>query len=815
MVYHIHSSAHAVDQTAHDRNERQTMSIRTYVGMLIFLLLAGQMTADAAGPAETFTVRFQEQDLRSEKRFLEDDTYDLLELRDLDFTKQVGHPCLPVKAINLYVSRGRRVNRIEIESVRTRQLAGSWRLLPVQQEIPAMEGFTAAVTQPDETVYGLAKPYPTSPVELGPPGSIAGRNVASIRVFPLQYIPAESRLVLNEEITFRVEIEEVAPRPVPLETPAVRNLRNSIVRNMIDNPADLEQDFPDNGATLDPSTAAEYLIICLEAHADEYEVLKTWKTRKGVPAAIETFEDIAAIYPGRDEPEQIRNCIEDYYLNQSTAWVVLTLSAPKARIRGCYCEVGGTVDHEIPCDLYFADMDGDWNSDGDADWGETGDDVDLYPDVYVGRLPANKGLQSSTIIDKILTYEGRYTVPTDYQLDMLMMAEYADASTDCAVAKNMIDSESVPARFDPITKLYESSGNLNKTAAMNALNAGMGIANHCGHGNAQLLSIGPNVLNTDDMMALTNAPRYSVFYTLACDPGNFSNPMSYFARGFLESPDGGGFIVANSRYGWYWPGNPGYGTGEVFDREFFKAMFVRDCDHLGVAHADAKIARIPWSGDYGSDRWTQMTSNLFGDPETPIWLDTPVAVSVTHPESLAAGSHTFTVTVFAEGSPLDGARICLWMDPDIYAVEETDGGGNAQFTISPMDSGSIYITVAKNAYLPYLGSIDVIDDVSGVAGGGSPTDRAWVRVTPNPVVSSATIRYTLPHAVSADEDVFVWIYDAAGRQIRALPVTQDSKGGSMTWDGSLAGGAPAPSGIYFARLSGRNKTSVTKFVILR
>jgi hypothetical protein len=790
------------------------MRIRTSVGLFLFLALFLQVGAYAAPEARTFTVRFPDQATRFEQIHLLDEAYDLLTIQDLHFTKELGHPCLPVKPVTLFVPRGTRVGRITVESVTSRELSGRYRLLPAQREIPTMEGFAADPVPPDEVVYSLEELYPASCVRLSPAGSIAGRQIASIQLFPLQYVPAEGKVMMNDEITFTVELEDASPEPVPLETQGVRRLRNAVIRSMIENPADLEQDFPDNGATLDPSAASEYLIICLAAHADEYQVLKDWKTRKGVPAAIETLEDIEATYPGRDAAEQIRNCIQDYYLNQSTMWVVLTLSSPKARLRGCYCEVGGTVDHAIPCDLYFADLDGDWNSDDDAYWGEIGDDVDLYPDVYVGRLPANKGLQCSTIVHKILTYEGCYSTPAGYQLDMLLMAEYADASTDCAVAKNMIDSESVPARFDPITKLYQSSGNLNKTAAMSALNAGMGIVNHCGHGNAQLLSIGPSALRTEDMMALTNGPRYSVFYTLACNPGNFGNPMGCFARGFLESPDGGGFFIGNSRYGWYWPGNPGYGTGELFDREFFKAMFVRDNDYLGIAHADAKVARIPWSNTYDTDRWTQLTSNLFGDPETPIWLDTPITMSVSHPEVLAAGNHSFAVTASAEGSPLEQARVCLWMDPDIYAVEQTDADGSAQFTISVMDSGSIYVTVSKNAYMPYLGSITV-EEFSGVARSGDVSGRAWVRVTPNPVTSSAIIRYALPRSVSGDEDVVLRIYDAAGRWVASLPADTVSPGGGITWDGRLAGGATAPSGIYFARLSAHGKTSVTKFVILK
>jgi hypothetical protein len=818
VVYHIRWYAtDARDKTA-DREGRKTMNFRSALGSFFaFCLLVPSVTL-AVQASQTFSVEFSQYGMVAEERYLADETYDLLKIDDLGYMKTAGHPCLPVKVLNIYVPEGNKIAGITVDAVSARDLPGEYRVLPAQREIPLMEGFAAEPVLPDETVYSLAEPYPARPARLTAGGSIGGRRISTIEVFPLQYVPAERRLILNEEIRVSVAFEAADQEAnIPRETEAVRRLRNRIVRGMVENTEDVDLDFSGGPRTLDPSAATEYLIICLAAHADEYEALREWKTRKGIPAAIETIEDITATYPGRDPMEQIRNCIMDYYLNESTAWVTLTLSSPKARIRGCYCSVGGTVDESIPCDLYFADMDGDWNQDNDSRWGETNDDVDLYSDVYVGRLPANKGVKVTTIVEKILTYEGCYTLPTDYQLEMLFMAEYADDITDCAVTKNMIDNESVPGRFDPITKLYQSSGNLNKTAAMNALNSGMGIVNHAGHGNASTLSIGPSALYTDDMLALTNAPRYSVFYTLACTPGNFDNPFGFFGRGFLEAEAGGGFFVGNSRYGWYWPGSPGYGTGDVFDREFFKAIFVRGNDHLGTAHADAKAARAPYSGSNGTDRWTQYASNLFGDPETPIWLDTPIAMSVTHPESLEIGNHTFPVTVYAEGSPLGQARVCLWMDPSIYEVVETDASGDAEFTVAPADSSEILVTVSKNGYLPYLGAIDVVDGLSGVTDIGNPSRRLSVRVTPNPVTGSAVISYVLPAARSTAKtgEPTADIYDASGRLVKSLPVTFGQSASSITWDGRLESGSQAPSGIYFLRFSHANQVTATKFVVLR
>jgi hypothetical protein len=757
--------------------------------------------AYAQWDAGTITVDFDRQSLREEEHCLLEGSFQILRLEDLELTQDVGQPALPVDLIRIYVPQGKDVAAIHIESVRTRDLAGEYTIYPAQAETPLSSAGVSDPVPPDERVYSLSGPYPVLPVRLASVGTVAGRKIAGIQIFPLQYIPTEGRVVLNESITFSLRLTEAADHPrIPSETRNVRNLRNRMVGLWVDNPEDLIRDFPPESGTLDPAAAVEYLILCKDAHRDEYEVLKAWKTRKGVPAKIVTVEEAAATYPGRDVQESYRNCIMDYYLNESTAWVLMTLSAPKAAIRGCYGRVGGTIDNEIPCDLYFSDMDGDWDLDGDLIWGETGDDADLYPDVYVGRITANTGTQCSTVVHKVLTYEGCYTVPVDYQLDMLFMAEYLDDYTNEAVLKNLIDSESVPSRFDPITKLYESSGNLNRTNALSELNAGHNIVNHAGHGNMTIIDIGSDYLTSTDMENLTNGPRYTLFYTVACSPAAFDNVTGCLGRSFLEAPDGGGFFIGNSRVGFYASGSPGQGTGDRYDREFFESIFLRDCINLGVAHADAKVQRIPYSGSYGTNRWQQFTINLLGDPETPVWVDTPVGLAVSHDDTIQTGSQVYT----------GGARVCLWMGDDLYEVDETGGGGEATFTIAPTNSGTMLVTVVLDGCLPYLGSCSV-GSLSGVTGGGRRTPA--LAVVPNPTAGSASIAYDLPEALPHRAGIRIAIFDPAGRLVAALPVTATA--GTVAWDGTLHDGTPAPPGIYFAGLRHGTTSASAKFVLIR
>ena len=788
----------------------------TAVGLVMGLSAGSQ----AAELDRQFTVSFSTGGLRMEPRYLAEaayqaETFQLPAMDGLDVIHTPGEPCLPVKVVQVYVPRGREISRVVVESVRTSVLPGQYLVLPGQRQIPTSSPTGAEPVPPDPVIYSSAAPYPPSPVALAAAGAIGGRRVASIKVFPLQYLPAARQLELNEEIVFRVEMVDAPVLEVPRETAGVAALRNSVVAGMVENAYDIAADFPQEGTLAGPD-AAEYLIICHENHVDEYLPLIDWKTRKGVPAAIKTWQEIVAAYPGRDYAEKLRNCIKDYYLNHGTAWVVLGGSGAKGLpyLRGCYCDVYGTVDDAIPCDLYFADMDGNWNQDGDGFWGETGDGTDLYPDVYVGRFTANTGVQASAIVTKVLTYEGVLSLPTDYQLKMLFMAEWLDGETDGAINKNMIDNESVPARFDPIQKLYESSGNETYSSCMTALNSGKGIVNHDGHGNVTIISIGTGTLSDDDMASLANAPRYTVFYTLACDPAAYDGMMGCLGKAFLEAASGGGFFVGNSRYGWYWPGASGYGTGDLFDREFFKSIFVRGFTNLGTIHADAKVQRIPYSGYDDTDRWAQFSLNLLGDPETPVWLDTPKALAVTHPAELETGNHTFAVSVASSGSPVAQARVCLWKGNDVYLVGQTAAGGSVTFDVAPADTGTLLVTVTKGGYLPYLGSSQVIDASSGVAAGRGP-GRWELAAEPNPAFGTVEICFSLPEAaLGADAKPRVAIYDAAGRLVANLAADRAAHG-RVAWNGKSAGGVDVPPGIYFLEMTAGQESVSAKVVLLR
>ena len=159
--------------------------------------------------------------------------------------------------------------------------------------------------------------------------------------------------------------------------------------------------------------SAEYVIITADSFKTAFQELADWKTKKGVPARVVTLDSIYVEYTGTDNAEKVRNFIIEANGTWGTIWVLLGGQCdyewgqeivPRRNIWYRTSYVGNYPDEDtIPSDLYFSDLDGNWNADGDGTYGESSDDVDFYSDVFVGRAPVRTVSQVEIFIDKVLS----------------------------------------------------------------------------------------------------------------------------------------------------------------------------------------------------------------------------------------------------------------------------------------------------------------------------------------------------------------------------------------------------------------------------
>ncbi len=107
-----------------------------------------------------------------------------------------------------------------------------------------------------------------------------------------------------------------------------------------------------------------------------------------------------------------------------------------------------------------------------------------------------------------------------------------------------------------------------------------------------------------------------------------------------------------------------------------------------------------------------------------------------------------------------------------------------------------------------------------VAGGATGVDEAaiarfaFAAPFPNPSSASAIFQFTIPSQdlLNASNHAALELVDVRGRLVRSIPVVTTYETQRISWDGKDASGAPAASGVYFARLVVNDHVAVRKFV---
>jgi len=447
-------------------------------------------------------------------------------------------------------------------------------------------------------------------------------------------------------------------------------------------------------------SAFEYVVVTGAGLDTVFQRLADWKTQKGVPAVVRTMEWVYSHYTGRDQAEQLRDYLKTLP-DSGVRYVLLGGDVDVVPFRKAFamnCEWGSHPrEDSLPCDLYFADLDGSWDANGNGVYGEVDDSVDLYADIAVGRAPVNDIAQAQTFVRKVLDYE--HAAVPDYQNKGLFFAEilWQNPYTDMGVHKNKMEQQSFRAGYS-LTKLYQSLGNENLLAVMAAMRENQNFLNHDGHGWIDVMECGgsANRMRTADADTITNA-GLGILYSIGCWTTAFD--FVSIGEAFVTNSHGGTVAtVGNSSYGWGSPGNPGFGYSDKFDNHFWHAITSEGDYRIGDALRAAKEYYAPFSHERNVYRWHQFDVNLMGDPEMPVFTTTPGYIEVEAPSNIGLGRGRYLFTVFGAYIPLPGALVCLQKAGEVYSRGVTDEAGQVWLDADVRTVGQLRLTVtARNS----------------------------------------------------------------------------------------------------------------------
>jgi hypothetical protein len=325
----------------------------------------------------------------------------------------------------------------------------------------------------------------------------------------------------------------------------------------------------------------DMIIITPSEYFEKLIPLAEYKNDSSIDTKIVTLDEIydGEFFPvnGRDNQEKIKYFIKDAIEEWNIAYVLLAGGANKIPVRESYVDDGWEIN--IISDLYYADIfDSNgafcsWDSNQNNLFGEYNhqgktDFVDLYPDVFFGRLNFRSIDEVSDVVSKIIVYESTGAYMEDW------FSNFVVCGGDTFQDPNNVDegeylnqnAMTIMDGFIP-EKIWATNGKLQFALNIdNAIENGSGFLYMTGHGTPENWATHPhndfekwwpiNSYTYQRIENLDNKEKLPVVIIGGCSNCRFSGDICY-GWSFVKNPDGGGIVsYGNSALGW---GYIGYG----------------------------------------------------------------------------------------------------------------------------------------------------------------------------------------------------------------------------------------------------------------
>ena len=630
-------------------------------------------------------------------------------------TTEPGYPNLPLAVYNVVIPPDAEVTGVEVVSVSTEALSGVFSIHPSQRPQVLTEGTrprsdarnasrmcpqsNMAFVPPDVKAYASSQAYPAELVNFTRSGVMGGYRIASFRVAPLRYYPAEKRLELVPRIEVAVRYERSRHEVLRLDKSQV-DLMGQNVRALVANPEQAARWAPATRRTTGASVAGltgdsvtDMIVITNSARAANFQPFANWKTRRGIKTEVVKTESIYSNYTGRDNPEKIRNCVKDYWQNHGLKWVLIGGDDGIVPVRTCRLTVEGLTE-DIASDMYYADLQYSWDSNNNDLFGEMEDSVDLFYDVFIGRTPIDNAGNVATFFAKDTMFEKHQDTTRLKRVlygSTMLFDPYHGKVINHIIANTFPSGWTHAHLEDPADGVYADS-----------MSRGFQLAHVAAHGNPYTFS----VMWDNEVAGLTNGfTKLNFVNSMACDAGWFDDDEC-LAEALVKASNGGCIAcMLNSRYGFGYP--PALGPSELLDLQFYRYFVQGYATQFGSIGTLSKDYYRSLAMDQEVWRWCVFELNLFGDPTLHVWSEKPRTLTVTKPDSVPTGIQVVRVTVKNGNTPVKGALVCLSKGTETYARAWTNSQGWVDLLVAPTTTGNLDLSVSAQNFYPYDGLVPV------------------------------------------------------------------------------------------------------------
>ena len=489
-----------------------------------------------------------------------------------------------------------------------------------------------------------------------------GYPVQMILLYPYNYVPDTRNFTTYHNFTINITYEDTASWQYQNDFLKNYGEHKQEIGNFVDNNVtegytyepDLRGDlYP--GGMCDASDNYDLVIITNQTFSSssgfDYDIqdLVTQRTSDGLACIVVEFEDInttsdyfndTATF--NDSACHVREFIKDAYLDWNVSYILIIgtwqLSGDDWENRlGVPVRFLNEPDnphgwHDIPADIYYSNLDGDFYDDTQSLWGGGKDgDNDLLSELSVGRIPIWSCEQLSNIIEKILWYDACEDVDYlasagflggDKEEPQVTSKEYMEElrngtgyfsnkvgflewnndnpSNEMNISARYYD-EDYPTEDDAIGEWWRAMNNSN-----------FSIVNHDDHGSWQ------DAFSIWYSTGCTNTKAF-FGYSQACFSGRYvidDSAVSYFLGDDNQSDAFA--LVLNTGYGYYSTINTN-GASQLLHKTFFDYFFNDVSDNfsawmLGDAMRYEKDETSGYVSTGYDHAYVWYSNNLFGDP---------------------------------------------------------------------------------------------------------------------------------------------------------------------------------------------------------
>jgi len=330
--------------------------------------------------------------------------------------------------------------------------------------------------------------------------------------------------------------------------------------------------------------ADEYdlLIISPSKFSTSLQPLVDHKIDCGVSTILVTLNEIndGTYFPleGRDCAEELKYFIKNAFDEWGIKYVMLVggraggVMEEKWYVPVRYSHLDDGGEGSYLTDLYFADLYDDlgnfssWDSNENgifAEWdGMTKDIIDMYPEVYVGRLPCRTRFEVKTVVNKIIKYENE-AYGTDWVKKFVGVAGDTYPSAGDPYYEGELATQGSFDYLEPLgfesSFIWTSNGRFTgKEDVINEISQGCGFLHFSGHGNPNVWSNHPpnekdewvDGPSSFDMIKMRNKEKLPVTIVGGCHNAQYNVSLSNILKGIIE--DGMQYFSTEQPFGDFW-----------------------------------------------------------------------------------------------------------------------------------------------------------------------------------------------------------------------------------------------------------------------